>query len=173
MTAAALAGSLGRNDAAQEHEGLVGMIARICRSQLAAAIGNIGAVIPTALVVHLLWTAARGQPFLDEASARYVLESLDARSFSTWWFAGLTGVFLWCSSVGAGWLENWAVYRRLPEAIAAHRLGRVVGRTGCSGSRARSPATWPASAATSRWGRSSAWSPSSASSPACRSACCT
>jgi site-specific recombinase len=28
----------------------------------------------------------------------------------------------------AGWLENWAVYRRLPEAIAEHRYGRYLGR---------------------------------------------
>jgi site-specific recombinase len=32
------------------------------------------------------------------------------------------------SSIVAGWLETWAVYRRLPEAIAGHRLGRFVGR---------------------------------------------
>jgi site-specific recombinase len=32
------------------------------------------------------------------------------------------------SSLGAGWLENWCTYRRLPEAVATHRLGRIVGR---------------------------------------------
>ena len=32
------------------------------------------------------------------------------------------------SSIAAGWLENWAVYRRLPEAIAGHRWGRFLGR---------------------------------------------
>lgn len=43
-------------------------------------------------------------------------------------FACLTGVILWLSSLAAGWVENWAVYRRLPEAIREHRLGRVLGR---------------------------------------------
>jgi site-specific recombinase len=46
----------------------------------------------------------------------------------TVFFAALTGVLLWSSSIVAGWIENWAVYRRLPEAIADHRLGRIVGR---------------------------------------------
>jgi len=32
------------------------------------------------------------------------------------------------SSLGAGWLENWTTYRRLPEAIEHHRIGRVIGR---------------------------------------------
>jgi site-specific recombinase len=44
-------------------------------------------------------------------------------------------VLLWLSSVAAGWIENWAVYRRLPEAIAEHRISRIVGRrvTGWAG----------------------------------------
>ena len=33
-----------------------------------------------------------------------------------------------CRASRAGWLENWAVYRRLPEAIAEPPLGRFVGR---------------------------------------------
>ena len=39
----------------------------------------------------------------------------------------MTGCLLWASSIIAGWLENWAVYRRLPEAIAEHRVRRIVG----------------------------------------------
>jgi site-specific recombinase len=132
MTAAALAHSLDESDRRQDAahlEGLVTMIARIVRSQLAAAMGNIGMVIPTALGVHFLWTTfGSGKPFLSVKDANYVLHSLDARSGMTWWFAGLTGVFLWFSSIGAGWLENWAVYRRLPEAIAEHRWGKIFGR---------------------------------------------
>jgi site-specific recombinase len=57
-----------------------------------------------------------------------VLHSLDPLSTGTVFFAALTGVLLWSSSIAAGWLENWAVYRRLPEAIAQHRIGRFVGR---------------------------------------------
>jgi site-specific recombinase len=32
-------------------------------------------------------------------------------------YAALTGILLWVSSIGAGWLENWFVYRRLHETI--------------------------------------------------------
>jgi site-specific recombinase len=38
-------------------------------------------------------------------------------------YAALTGVILWISSIAGCWIENWAVYHRLPEAIAQHRLG--------------------------------------------------
>ncbi len=42
-------------------------------------------------------------------------------------FGALTGVLLWLSSLGGGWLENWVTYRRLPEALRHHRLERLSG----------------------------------------------
>ena len=128
MTAAALAEAWRSSDAAHRVDELVSMIARMTRSQLAAAIGNVGLVIPAAIGFELWWRSVYGHSFLDETAAAYVVHSLDVRSGKTIWFASLTGVFLWMASLGAGWLENWAVYRRLPEAIEQHRLGKVVGR---------------------------------------------
>jgi site-specific recombinase len=127
MTAAALAGTL-RESADRDLSGLVSMIARITRSQLAAAIGNIGLVIPAAFVFNRVYQGRTGEPFLDAKTAEYVLHSLHPTQSGTIFFAALTGVLLWMSSIAAGWLENWAVYRRLPEAIAGHRMGRFVGR---------------------------------------------
>jgi site-specific recombinase len=60
--------------------------------------------------------------------ARYVVDSLHPWKSLTLPFAALTGLMLWLASVAAGWMENWAVYRRLPEALAAHpRLRRLLG----------------------------------------------
>jgi site-specific recombinase len=129
MTAAALAGAI--KDAKRDPqalEPLVTLIARICRSQLAAAIGNVVVVIPAALLFDLWWRHRTGHPFLDEHQAQHTVESLDPLHSGTLFFAALTGFILWLSSLGAGWLENWFVYRRLPDAIAEHRWGRVVGR---------------------------------------------
>ncbi len=127
MTAAALAGSL-KAAGKKELDPLVEMIARITRSQLAAAIGNLGMVIPAALTVDFLVRQATGAPFLDPKTAEYVVHSLHPLHSLVVLWAALTGVLLWASSVFAGWMENWAVYRRLPEAIAKHRaLTRIVG----------------------------------------------
>jgi site-specific recombinase len=131
MIAAALAGSLhGSRDhaSAEQLDDLVTLIARICRSQLAAAIGNVGMVIPTAIAFHYIYLRLRGVPFLDAAAAEHTIESFHPLHSGTIFFAALTGVLLWLSSLGAGWLENWATYRRIPEAIATHRVGRIVGR---------------------------------------------
>jgi site-specific recombinase len=32
-------------------------------------------------------------------------------------------MILWLSSLAGGWIENWAIYHQLPDAIAEHRLG--------------------------------------------------
>ena len=127
MTAAALAEAM--HDSNPERlDDLVTTIARICRSQLAAAIGNVGFVIPAALILNAIYASTHGHPFLDEHAAEHTFESMHPTESGTIFYASLTGVLLWLSSLGAGWLENWAVYRRIPDGIAEHRMGRVVGR---------------------------------------------
>jgi site-specific recombinase len=130
MIAAALAGSMhgsGEKDRSELDE-LVTLIQRICRSQLGAAIGNVGLVAPTAILFNFVYARLHGTPFLDEQAAEHTIESFNPLHSGTIFFAALTGVLLWLSSLGAGWLENWVTYRRLPDAIANHRFGRVVGR---------------------------------------------
>src|SRR5262249_46922151 len=110
-------------------EDLVTLIARICRSQLIAAIGNVGFVIPATLAFHYFYVRSTGHSFLNEARAEHTLESLHPWHSGTIYFATLTGVWLWMSSLAAGWLENWSTYRRLPDGIAQHRMGKIFGRS--------------------------------------------
>ena len=131
MIAAALAGSLhgsGKKTERGQLDDLVTLIQRICRSQLGAAIGNVVMVTLAALAFHVVYVRLYGAPFLDADKAAHTLESFHPLRSGTIFFAALTGVLLWLSSLGAGWLENWATYRRLPDAIANHRLGRIFGR---------------------------------------------
>lgn len=121
MTAATLAGALGEARGGRDYVGLADSIARTARSQLAAVIGNLGAVIPVALCIDVLWRVSTGHGFLAADKAHYTIESLDPLHTGTIFYAALTGVLLWGSSMIAGSLENWAVYRRLPEAIGKHR----------------------------------------------------
>lgn len=127
MTAAQLAGAIrDANDPARLDD-LVTHVARICRSQLAAAAGNVSMVSVGAIGMHFFWTWRYGAPFLTPEKAESVFKSLHLTQSGTVFYAMLTGVVLWLSSLAAGWVENFAVYRRLPQAIAEHRLGRFVG----------------------------------------------
>lgn len=131
MTAATLAGALTAAQGRHDFDRLVTAIAQAARSQLAAVIGNIGAVIPAVLIVDGAIWLLTGSPLLSPEKADYTVQSLHPLETGTIFFAALTGVFLWVSSVLAGSIENWAVYRQLPEAIARHRLlKRWIGERG-------------------------------------------
>lgn len=126
MTAPALANALRQKGGAHLSD-LTTLIAQMIRSQLAVAVGNLALVIPGAFCLDLVVRLFTGHPLLDEHAANDVLASLDIRRPSTMAFASLTGVLLFLSGLCAGWFENWVVFRRLPEAIAHHPLGKVVG----------------------------------------------
>jgi site-specific recombinase len=58
-----------------------------------------------------------GAPLVSAENGRYVLESTSLLG-PTALYAAFTGTLLFASSLIAGWVENWFVYRRLPSAIA-------------------------------------------------------
>ncbi|MBL0214981.1 MAG: gliding motility protein [Myxococcales bacterium] len=128
MTAAALAGTIRDRAGPGRLDELVPLIARIARSQFAAALGNVSMVIVTALAVDFLFQRVQGHSFLDAETSKGVIASFDPLGSGTVFFAAVTGVLLWISSLIAGWFENWLVYRRIPEAIEHHRWGETLGK---------------------------------------------
>lgn len=129
MTASALAKKLTEHQSQFEGTAIVDMVARITRSQFAAVVGNIGAVIPASILFHFVYRATTGHSFLTAEKARSVVQSLDPFTTPTLFYATLTGFLLWASSIGSGWVENWIVHRQIPEAIATNpTLHSFVGR---------------------------------------------
>jgi site-specific recombinase len=132
MTASSLAGKLAHLQNASEIEEFVDEVARITRSQSAAALGNIGAVIPGAIIFDLLFKLIFGHHVLNEDLSHHYVESFNP--FTTWTIAHacLTGVILWVSSVAGGWTENWVVFHQIPLALEKHRrLVTVFGEHRC------------------------------------------
>jgi site-specific recombinase len=126
MTGATLARIIGDMPEDYRNDELVTYSARIFRTQLAAALGNIVAVSAGAVVFCMIWRALLGSPFLTDEVAHYTVNSLNPIHSGTIFYAIVTGVILWLSSLAGGWIENWAVYHQLPRAIAEHRLGSLV-----------------------------------------------
>jgi site-specific recombinase len=102
--------------------------ARICRSQLAAALGNVVVVSIGAFAFVHLWSLLFARPFLSEAEALTTYTQLSPLSSGTVFYSALTGVILWMASLVGGWFDNFCAYHRLGLAIAQHPAGRTLGR---------------------------------------------
>jgi len=139
VTAAHLARALGdTQDIENQLSSLAEEVARVVRSQLAATVGNLGAVVPVAMIVDGALQLGFGRGLLDDAYANKLIGSLHPFRTAVVPGAMVTGVALWLSSLSAGALENWYVYRGLPRALASHRrLRAVLGKD-----RARRVADW-------------------------------
>ncbi len=126
MTGATLARIIQNCRDATKVDELLAFVQRIVRTQLAAALGNILAVGAGAVVFSVLWKLAVGEAFLSAETADYAVKSLNPLRSGTIFYAALTGLILWLSSLAGGWIENWAVYHQLPRAIAEHRWGAAL-----------------------------------------------
>lgn len=128
MTAATFAGIVRRNRGTARWVKISSFVADITRSQLAAALGNIVAVVVGAIAFDKLWQRMFLKPYLPAKSAEHVYQTLHPFTSGTAFFAILTGVILWMAAMIGGWCENFSVYHRVTEAIAEHPFGLRVGR---------------------------------------------
>jgi len=128
MTASALANKLMHLKSRDGLFDVVQEVVRITRSQFVAAVGNVGMVIPVALLLDFIFYQIVGLHVLSSSYAAKEIASLHPWKSGTILFAAWTGVLLWLSSVVAGWFENWVVLKRLPEALAKNRrLKKIFG----------------------------------------------
>lgn len=130
VTAPAMAAKLKHIDDDAGVQGFVDEAAHLFRSQIAAILGNLLAVVPVVLLICLSLGLLGLAPMAQEADARYVLSSVSLLG-PTALFAAFTGVLLFASSIIAGWVENAFVLHQLDSALRYHpRLRRWFGVSG-------------------------------------------
>ncbi|MGC2400822.1 MAG: hypothetical protein WA510_13610 [Acidobacteriaceae bacterium] len=127
MTGATLANIINRNRGDSRRDEITEFSASISRTQLAAALGNILAVSLGAIVFNLVWQKFFHASYVPANQAEKVYLSLRPLASATAIDAALTGVLLWLAGLIGGWFENFAVYHRIPAAIADHPLRHTLG----------------------------------------------
>jgi site-specific recombinase len=127
MTGATLADIIRRNRGAARRDKIADFGASISRTQLAAAMGNVLAVCAGAIIFDLVWRSVFHTSYLPTDQAERVYGSLNPLKSGTIIDAALTGILLWLAALIGGWCENFAVYNRIPAAIAQHPLGQKIG----------------------------------------------
>lgn len=121
MTAASMADHLKGARERGRMRAFVAEVANLVRSQVAAIAGNLLLVVPAALLLQALLLVLGFGHLPDSEHARKYVEGLTVFG-ATPLYAACTGVLLWLSALIAGWFENWAAFRRLPEAIGQSRF---------------------------------------------------
>jgi site-specific recombinase len=127
-TAATFAGIVRNNPGNASWSKISDFTARISRTQLAAAIGNVTAVCIGAVALERLWRVMFAHSYLPAESARHVYEALHPFASGTIIYAAGTGVILWLAALMGGWCENFAVFHRLTEAVSQHPFGHRIGQ---------------------------------------------
>lgn len=127
-TAPALAAKLKNLQKQSQLYEFVQEVAGLTRSQLATTAGNLGMVIPVGFLLDAVYSWYTGHHLYTVDYSEKVFNSFHPFTSWTILFAALTGVILWLSSLLAGAIENWSVYRHIPKGIAHHRgLQKLIG----------------------------------------------
>ncbi len=97
-------------------------IRRIANSQYITTAGNLLWVIPVAIALDWIWFFVSGTHVMTTTESLNAIDKNNIFTSLTLPFAFFTGIVLWFSSVVAGWVENWILFRDIPEAIRANSV---------------------------------------------------
>jgi len=100
----------------------------ICSTQVIVTLANLVGAVPVAFLVDRIIFAVWKHPFLKPAAAEHGVHMLFPLSSGTIFFAIVTGVFLWVSSLATGWTANYIALHKVSQAIGnSLRLRRRLG----------------------------------------------
>lgn len=117
MTAPALADKMQDVHSSAGMQNLVTEIMYLIRSQVASVVGNVLLVFPCAFLINWSFWQLFDTPLLSEQTAEYAVQGSDVFGPS-FFYAGITGVLLWLSSIISGWSDNWFALNSLRKTIA-------------------------------------------------------
>jgi site-specific recombinase len=124
MTAPTLARELDDTGHDEGVKAFVASVIALIRTQAAAISGNVLVVFPVCLLVQLLAGNLLHANVISPAKAHATLHSFSLLG-PTPFYAALTGVLLWASSLLAGWADNWFVLHRVGDALTYNRRLRL------------------------------------------------
>ena len=90
----------------------------ISHTQFIVTIANLVGAVPASILIDRAFKAMAGHPFLSSAEAQHGVEMLFPHTSGTIFFAIVTGVFLWLSSLATGWTANYLALHKMAETVS-------------------------------------------------------
>jgi len=130
MTASSIARSLDKSSSKDESlQSLALTIGKVSRSQFVSFAGNLLVVFPLAFVIAWAAYIVTGHDLVNPAEARKMLKDVHPWLNPTWYYAGITGVFLFLSGIISGYYDNKVIYSKIHLRIREHSiLKRILGK---------------------------------------------
>lgn len=101
------------------------LVSRVARTQFVAVLGNVLLAMPVALLVA--WLAVSAGALSPVAKAPVLIADLRPLASFALFHAAIAGVWLFCSGLVSGYVDNLAAYERLADRVRAMRLLRRLG----------------------------------------------
>jgi len=118
MTANAIAASISEAGGKLRNiEALTNLIARTCRSQIIAILGNVGIAIPLSALIAFAVLAISGEHFTSPEKSQHLLAEQSLIHSGALFYAAIAGACLFISGLISGYYDNYAAYNRIPERI--------------------------------------------------------
>lgn len=131
MTASTMAARLKNMQGPEDLTLFVEEVVCLVRSAFIAVVGNVGVVIPGAIVVDLIQYQLSGSHILTDAESLYNFKSHNPFTSMTLLYACITGFILWFSSVFGGWADNWFVYYKQFDVLdRSQTVAKLIGTSG-------------------------------------------
>ena len=128
MTAAHIAAAIHDAGGRANMPDLVELVVKVMRTQFIAILGNVALAVPVAWAIAEGWRLLAGEPVIDAAKAHQLLTDLDPLKSLAIFHAAIAGVYLFLSGMIAGYYDNKAIYRQIPQRlIALPWLNRLLG----------------------------------------------
>src|SRR5690554_6897142 len=127
MTAASIAekveqGEKGRANARK----LAELLVKVGRTQFVAVLGNVALAVTVAWLLGWGYRAWAGLELIDQHRYEYIRAGLHPWLSPALLYAGIAGVWLFCSGLIAGFFDNRAAYLNLAERLRGHPLLRRI-----------------------------------------------
>ena len=120
MTASRFAAAVERSESGHAvNQKLAQLLIDVVRSQVAAVAGNVVVAMTLAMLIALVYRFTQGVPILTEAEVAYQIHSVSPWG-ATLWYAAIAGLWLFCSGIISGFLDNRCDYLNLRMRLRQH-----------------------------------------------------
>lgn len=127
MTASKIAKEIDQNgNDEQAVKSIALLIGKVARSQFVSFAGNLVIVFPLAFCVAWLWQILSGKNIVSHQEALTMLSDVHPFYNPTWFYASITGVFLFLSGIISGYYDNKSIYGKISLRIRHHPYLKTV-----------------------------------------------